>query len=160
MNIDLNKILALDDAKLAKFGLLVIAALLLFSPGALILFFEESWKILELNIYLLIVLCCVLSLPFHVLGIITYMHPYKTQEEVHHKIISGWGVILGAGVWSSITAVAAYGTVHGLLLKQPVPISQNIKILYVIAWGLQLAPMSLLFWLNSSKLLKNIRRES
>lgn len=160
MKIDINELLKLEDKTLAKLGLLATAAIMFISPAAFIFLFEGTERILEFSTPMVLLMFGIVSVPFHALGGITYLHPYKTQLEISQGILSSWGMVLGAGMWSSITAIASYGAVHGLFIKQFSESNPNLPALYVLAWFCQIAPMSLLLFFNNKRLSRAISNKS
>ncbi|NWO03849.1 hypothetical protein DFO83_104215 [Idiomarina loihiensis] len=152
MKIDINELLKLEDKTIARLGLLVTAAMMFISPAAFIFLFEGAERLLEYSTPIVLLIFGIVSVPFHILGGITYLHPYKTQWEISQGILSSWAIVLGAGMWSSITAIASYGLVHGLFIKQLSEFDPSIPVLYVLAWFCQIAPMSLLLFFNNKRL--------
>lgn len=152
---NLRDLLQLDEKSLLRLGAALVVLALAIGPGALLLFLEQSTELLSASIFVIVGISLVLSIPFHFLGGVVYLHPYKTLEELSVKPQREalWNMIIGIGLWAMLSAAGAYALVHGgkEWLSNA---STDIRIRYVVAYVVIATPFCALFSINHWRLRK------
>jgi len=160
--VNFSELLKADEKALIRILLVGVVMLLAIAPGATVLLLEGKTDLLSTNIVTLVLLCAVISIPFHFIGAVTYLHPYQTLIELskHNKNTLIWSLIMGVGLWSTLSAVAAFAFVHAFNEWLSLNISNNLKVQYIAVCAVIFAPFFALFWVNTSRLIRNIGNES
>ena len=138
---NLKEIVSIPDRDLIRVTLWLFVAVFTIAPGAFLLFLEKSNNLLSVNTLVLVIICLVISIPFNLLGAVTFLHPYKTIKELPklHKQALPWGILIGSGVWSIISAGACYAFVHSFELWLSINISTDIRVKYCVIYFIMLS---------------------
>ena len=154
MNINLKEIVSLSDSSLFRLGLVAVVALLFIAPGALILVLEREESLLALELGKLLLICAVISILYHFLGALIYLHPYQTQYDLFVKKpgISIWAVLISVGLWSTIAAGGSHFIVRIIASSLNESESIDVKILYMAVFAVQFPIFAGLFWVNLTRI--------
>jgi hypothetical protein len=112
---NLRDLLQIDEKSFLRLAGVLFIFILAIGPGVLLLFLEQITELLSANIFVIIGVSVVLSIPFHLLGALAYLHPYKTLRELATKpdreVV--WNLVAGTGLWAMFSAAGLYALVHG-----------------------------------------------
>ena len=162
MNLNFLKYLLQSDIKsLVKILLFFITTILLITPGALILFFEGNANLLSIGTFPLIVFSAIISIPFHFLGALIYLHPYKTFEMLIKLPIRDriFNITLGTFMWSIFSVIAIYFFVHLIGGPKILPsYISGLKERYVIVYGMLLQLFGVLVIVNSYRISRFMKK--
>lgn len=153
----LKQLLQADIQSLAKILLFFIVIVIIITPGALILFFEGNTNLLSRGIFSLIALSAIISIPFHFLGALTYLSPYKTLQSLIKlsEIDLIVPITLGISIWSIISALVIYFSVHLKFISSYFP---GLKERYILCYFVLFGLFSIIISVNLYRISKFIQR--
>ena len=154
MVLNIKDITNISDRDLSRIALWLFAAVIAIAPGVLLLFLEKATDLISANTIFLLVICLAISIPFHLLGVVTFLHPRQTLKDLPKlkNQFSHWPVVFGIGIWSIICAAACFAFVHGFQAWLSSNINIDIRVQYCFVGFVMFSFFGLLFMFNSSKI--------
>ena len=148
-SMNLRNVLQIDEKSFLRLAGVLFIFFLAIGPGVLLLFLEQITELLSASIFIIIGISAVLSIPFHLLGALAYLHPYKTLTELASKPDREmvWNLVTGIGLWAILSAAGVYALVHGGKgwLSDT---STDTRIRYVVAYFVIASFFGILFSIN------------
>lgn len=156
-----QELASLSDRKILRLlrwaGLLVVLA----SPGVLLLFFEKSKTVSEFSPFVQAAIVLALSVPFWLLGGITYLHPYETLLSFlrHPPATVAWMIAFGTGLWANLSVVACFALSRLARDKLNELVSTDIRMHYIVVYFLVLGVFGFLFMVNSGRFVAKLKKD-
>ncbi|QIR14582.1 hypothetical protein [Shewanella aestuarii] len=158
MNIDeIIKLAKLENKTLFKALFVSLFLFFVFAPGCALLILEGKSELFNSQLTVTLGTGLLISAPFIFLGVVVYMHPYKTLCEFRHKSATeaAWNLLIGAGIWSLLSAGVSFSFIHTANEWLMLNVSENILIQYGAVWFVLFSVFGGIFYINSSREIKS-----
>jgi hypothetical protein len=154
---EIVKLAKLENQTLLKILFIVLFVFFVFAPGWALLALEGKVELFNTNLTTTLCLSLLISAPFIFLGVVTYMHPYKTICEFSSKSATeaAWSLLIGVGIWSLFSAGIVFAFITTANEWLIINVSEVKLIQYGVVWFVLFSVFGGIFYINSSRKIKS-----